>query len=188
MSQNKIQFETTPYEFLLVNDQDLIDGDFESSVDEFTKYFHQDSWEDIRNNIVKMYVLKLEGKIMGYVTLANAHIRHDATKEIKTKEINGPVPALLISHLAVAKDEQRRHVGQTMLKEVFASVVPKITPLAGYRYVMLNPRADQGVRDFYADAGFDYYPRFVDQRVTDEKTGKVFDKTRDACLYDLLKK
>lgn len=188
MSLSKIDFETTPYEFLLVKNKDLIEGDFESTIQEFTDYFHQDSWEDIRLHIVKMYVLKLDGKIMGYVTLANAHLRHDATGPIESKELNGPVPALLISHLAVHKDHQRRHVGQTMLKEIFASVVPKITPLTGCRYVLLNPRNDKGVRDFYDDYGFDYYPKLIDQRVKDEKTGEMHDKTRDAFLYDLLKK
>lgn len=187
MSQDKIQFETTPYEFLLVTDQELIEQKFESSIEEFTTYYHQDCLEDLRHHIVRMYVLKVDGKIMGYVTLANAHIRHDAIEPIVAKGINGPVPALLISHLAVHKDHQRRHVGQTMLKEVLGSVVPIITPLTGCRYLMLNPRDDQGVRDFYLDAGFDYYPRMIDQRVTDEETGKTYDKTRDAFLYDLLK-
>ncbi len=76
MSQDKIDFQTTPYEFLLVTDKELIEQKFESTIKEFTEYFQKDSWEDIRHHIVKMYVLKIDGEIMGYVTLANAHIRH----------------------------------------------------------------------------------------------------------------
>jgi len=179
LSLNKIDFEITPYDFLLVADKDLIEDDFESSEQEFTDYFHRDGWQDILEKIVKMYVLKLDGKVMGYVTLAMAHIRHDATAEIKAKEINGTIPALLISHLAVHKDHQRRHIGQTMLKEIFGYIVPEITKRAGCRYVMLNPRDDQGVRDFYIAYGFDYYDKFL----ADGKS----DKTSDAFLYDLKK-
>ncbi len=109
---------------------------------------------------------------MGYVTLAMAHIRPDATEEIKEKRVNGNIPALLISHLAVRKDFLRRGIGTSLLDLVFATV-PELEKWAGCRYVMLNPRDDQGVRDFYIKYGFKYEPNFEG------------DMENDACLVNL---
>lgn len=82
------------------------------------------------------------------------------------------IPALLISHLAVHKKFQRRGFGTKLLKLVF-HIASKLHPLAGCRYVMLNPRDDEGVRQFYDKYGFEYYSNFND------------DKDSDAFLMDL---
>lgn len=177
MSHDKIDFDSIHYEFLLITDKDLIESDFTSEEKEFTDYYHMDSWQDVLERLVKMYILKIDGKVMWYVTLAMAHIRNDATPQIKEKGINGTVPALLISHLAVRKGNHRRGIGKAMLKNIFGSVVPELHSRAGCRYVMLNPRDAQYVRDFYTDFGFDYYDKFL----ADGKS----DKESDACLYDL---
>ena len=146
--------------------------EFESSVGEFTDYYRMDSLQDMRDRLVRMYVTKRGGRVVGYVTLAMAHIGPDATEEIRKKEVNVNIPALLISHLAVHKDFLRRGIGTSLLDLVFL-VVPKLEPWAGCRYVILNPRDDQGVRDFYVKYGFTYEPNFKG------------DMENDACLLNL---
>ena len=169
----KINFDTANVEYFQIEESDLLDDDFESDIDEFTQYYHMECLSDVRERIVHAYFIKVDGVNMGYVTLAMAHIRNNATEAIKSKEINGNVPALLISHIAVRKNNQRRGIGRALLDLVFVHLVPELTNRAGCRYVMLNPRDDQEVRDFYTNYGFEYYPNFVD------------DKESDACLYDL---
>lgn len=171
MSQ-KINFDDDNVEYYQVEETDLLNDGFESDVDEFTTYYRVDCLQDVREKLVHMYLLKLNSSVVGYVTLAMAHIRHDATEQIKAKEINGNVPALLISHLAVHKDYKRCNVGTALLDLVF-DLVPQLESFAGCRYVMLNPRDDQGVRNFYSNYGFEYYPNFKD------------DKNADAFLMDL---
>ena len=75
-----------------------------------------------------MYVLKVNDKVWGYITIAMAHLKADATKEIKNMEVNGTIPAVLISHLAVHKiNHQRQHVGKVMLKKIILIITKKIT-------------------------------------------------------------
>ena len=121
---------------------------------------------------MRTYVVKRGERVSGYVTLAMAHTRPDATEEIKEKRVNGNIPALLISHLVVRKDFLRRGIGTSLLDLVFA-IVPELEKWAGCRYVMLNPRDDQGVRDFYVKYGFKYEPNFEG------------DMENDACLMNL---
>lgn len=156
-----------------VKESDLLDTTFESDIDEFTQYFHIESLNDIREKLVQMYLIKASEKVLGYVTLAMAHIRPDATKEIKTKEVYGNIPSLLISHLAVRKGFQRQGLGTRLLDLVFVDIIPNLETFVGCRYVMLNPRNDEGVRKFYNDYGFVYYDNFKS------------DKDSDACLFDV---
>ncbi len=54
--------------------------------------------------------------------------------------------------------------------------------MAGCRYVILNPRDDQGVRDFYINYGFEYVEKLKDGRESDNKSNNK----RDAFLFDLI--
>ncbi len=174
MSLSKIDFTTIDYEYYKVPNTDPLDDDFKSEIQEFTDYYHRDSLQDIREKLVQMYVLKIEGKVMGYVTLAMTHIRNDVTEAIKEKDVNGTIPALLISHLAVRAGHNRRGIGHELLDMIFSRLVPKLKKFAGCRYVMLNPRDDAGVRKFYDDYGFDYAENAMN------------DKESDAFLYDVI--
>ena len=156
---NKINYADSNVTYYQVKETDFLNDGFESNIEEFTKYYNTDCLQDVREKLVHMYLLKLDDTIVGYVTLAMAHIRHDATEAIKNKEVNGNIPALLISHLAVHKNFQRRHVGTALLDFIF-EIVPNLESLAGCRYVLLNPRDDEGVRNFYTNYGFIYYSNF----------------------------
>ena len=155
-----------------VGENDIRDENFKSDVEEFTTYYHWDSLHDIRERLVHMYVIKHDGCTIGYVTLAMSHIRYDATQQIRKKGINGTVPALIISHLAVHEDFQRQGIGNRLLNVIF-NLMPRLERYAGCRYVIVHPRNDAGVRKFYKEYGFTYYPDFKD------------DKCRDAFLMDL---
>ncbi len=176
MSLPKIDFNSIDYEYYQVQESDLLEDGFESNEQEFTDYYHKISLGDVREQIIRMYQLRIEGEVMGYVTVAAAHIRNDATPAIEAKEICTTVPALLISHLAVKKGNQRRGIGRELLDMVFVKILPEIKNRVGCRYVMLNPRDDPTVHEFYKAYGFEYYENAMD------------DKESDAFLYDLLKR
>lgn len=157
-----------------VKEEDMPDDGFESNVKEFTDYYHTHSLFDVRERLARMYVAKRGARVVGYVTIAMAHIKHDATCEIKAKGVNGDIPALLISHLAVHKNFCRQRIGTRLLNLAFG-IAAGLERWIGCRYVMLNPRDDQGVGDFYSNYGFTYCPNVND------------DKKRDAFLMDLKK-
>ena len=175
MSTNKIDLNSIIYDYYPVSASDLLDDGFESSVEEFTEYYHMLALGDVREEIIKMYLLKIEGKVMGYVTVAASHLRNTATPAIAAKEINATIPAVLISHLAVRKGYERRGIGSALLDLVVTRIVPEIRSRIGCRYVVLNPRDDAGVYAFYEAYGFRYYEEAGDDGMT------------DMFLYDLLK-
>ena len=143
----KPSLDKSNLKFYMVTEEEMPDDGFESSVEEFTDYYRTDGLQDIRERLVRMYVVKRDNGVVGYVTLAMAHLRHDTTDEIRAKEVNGNIPALLISHLAVHKNFHRLGIGTQLLNLVF-HIVPRLECWAGCRYVMLNPRDDKGVRNF----------------------------------------
>lgn len=160
-------------EFVRRDELDSHDQSFESSISEFTEYYKMQSHFDVNEKLVRLYELKQNNKTIGFVTLATAHIRSDATPEIREKEVNGNIPSLLISHLAVHKDFQRKGIGTAFLDFIFFQLVPQIKSISGCRYVLLNPLDDKGVRAFYHQYGFKYYSNLND------------DKESDAFLMDL---
>ena len=128
---------------------------------------------DVREEVVGMYLLKMEDEVMGYVTVAASHLRNRATAAIAAKEINATIPAVLISHLAVRNGYERRGIGGALLDMVINKIVPEIRSRIGCRYVILSPRNDPGVYEFYKAYGFEYFERAGD----DERSGMF--------LYDL---
>ena len=155
----KIDFSRHRIRYSQVSDFDLLDDGFESGVEEFTTYYHINMLGDVRERIVQAYRMVLDGTVVGYVTVSLAHLKPDATRAIKAKEITSNIPALLISHLAVHKDYLRRGIGSKLLDMVFSGVVPDIESKAGCRYVMLHPRDDPEVHMFYKKCRFEYEPR-----------------------------
>ena len=128
-------------------------------MEEFTAYYHINKLGDVRERIVRVCRMVLDGTVVGYVTVSLAHLKPDATRAIKTKETTSNIPALLISHLAVHKNYLRRGIGSELLDMVFSKIVPGIESRAGCRYVMLYPRDDPEVHAFYKKCRFEYEPR-----------------------------
>ena len=154
------------YEYYQIDEQYILENAFTSSVKEFTDYYHRDSIQDMSNWLARMYVIERNSQVLGYVTLAMARLRSDATKKIKKIGVNENIPALLISHLAVHKDFQRCKIGTKLLDLVF-ELVPKLQKWAGCRYVLLSPRNDSSVMAFYDNYGFEHPPNFKDDKYSD---------------------
>ena len=147
--KKKIDLNSASYKYYQVTPSDLLDDGFESGVEEFTEYYRMLALGDVREEIVRMYLLKIEGEVMGYVTVAASHLRNKATPAIEAKGISATVPAVLISHLAVRRGHERRGIGTSLLNMVVTRIAPKIRRRIGCRYVILTPRDDAGVYAFY---------------------------------------
>ncbi len=158
-----------------------LDG-FNSDVDELNEYIGPEMAFDLEHSITRAYLMRIGKVVAAYADLSMAHLKNNATPAIKGKEINSNVPAILISHLTVDVVFQGHGVGSFLLKLIIDRLIPKLKKMAGCRYIMLNPRDDQGVRDFYINYGFEYYEKFEDGRESDNKS----DNKQDAFLLDLI--
>lgn len=154
------------FAYYQIEESDDPDATFKSSVEEFTTYYRVTGFYDIQERLAHMYVVMRNQQVIGYVTLAMQHLRYDATEEIKEKRVKYNIPALLISHLAVHEDFQRRGIGTKLLDLVFY-LAPKLTCWVGCRYAMLSPRHSKGVMAFYENYGFKHPPNFNDNKYSD---------------------
>jgi ribosomal protein S18 acetylase RimI-like enzyme len=168
----KINFENSEVEFVKLQMLDGIDKTFETEVDEYTDYYKVQSQYDMDQGLSRTYLLKVDGRILGYVSIAMAHLRKETTSKTFAKESEGNIPALLISHIATHKEFQRNGIGTKLVDEALRIAVESSENI-GCRYLMLNPRDDDGVRKFYIKYGFTYIPNIED------------DKERDAFILDI---
>ena len=168
----KINFDTDNVEFERLEPTDPIDKTFQSSDNEFTDYYQIQSQYDLQEGLARTYLLKIDDRVVGYVSLAMAHLRKESTEQTQAKESDGNIPALLISHLSAHKDHPREGIGTRLVDESLRFAT-KYSEYIGCRYLMLNPRDDDGVRKFYESYGFTY--------ISNEKD----DKERDAFILDI---
>ncbi len=154
-----------------------LDG-FNSDVVEFNEYIGPEIAFDLEHSITRAYLIRVEEDVVGYIDLSMAHLKNNATPAIADKQIKSNVPAILISHLAVDVVFQGHGVGRFLLKLIIDKLIPKLKKMAGCRYVILNPRDDQGVRDFYINCKFEYVKKLKDDRKPDNEL--------DFCLFDLI--
>ena len=61
----KVDFSKHDVEYPQVLEFDLLDDGFESSVEEFTTYYHINMLGDIRERIVQAYHMVLDGTVVG---------------------------------------------------------------------------------------------------------------------------
>ena len=61
----KIDFSKHDVRYSKISESDLLDDGFESSVEEFTTYYHINMLGDIRERIVQAYHMVLDGTVVG---------------------------------------------------------------------------------------------------------------------------
>ena len=149
-----------------MNSIDPIDDSFNAGVNDFTDYYRTQSGYDLQEGLSQTYYLKMNEKIIGYVSIAMAHLRKDTTENMDTKQTCSNIPTLLISHLATHVDYQKKGIGTLLLDEIFRISVG-LSKIIGCRYIMLNPRNDEGVREFYRKNEYTYIPNLKDDKESD---------------------
>ncbi len=65
----------------------------------------------MQEGLARTYLLKADGRVVGYVSLAMSYLRKEATGQTQAKESHGNIPALLISHLSAHKEHLREGIG-----------------------------------------------------------------------------
>lgn len=132
---------------------------FDCSKKEFVEYLKVSALNDQLEQIGQTWLFVYEKKIIGFVTIAMAHMKKDEHESLQI-DTYGNIPALLIGHLATHKDHERNGIGRYMVSWAISKAV-EYSESIGCRIVMLNPEKD--VIKFYEKLGFIYVPHDDDE-------------------------
>lgn len=169
-----INFESNDVQIIDQISDTPIDKSFECTNNEYTEYYQFQSLYDLQENLARTKLLTYKGKVIGYISIAMAHMEKERSEITMGKATDGNIPALLISYLATHKNYRRRGVGTRLVDEA-VRIATETSKEIGCRYVMLSPEDDDGVRKFYSEYGFTHIPHEDKKRVAfilDIKTEK----------------
>ena len=128
---------------------------FDCGVLDLDLWLERHAWQAHRSGSARVFVTLAaeDRRIAGYFALTAAEIDHvDATARILKGMPHYPIPAVLISRLAVDHRDQGLGVGKSLLKDAFARVIGASQTI-GIRAILVSAR-DQEAAAFYEHFGF----------------------------------
>jgi predicted N-acetyltransferase YhbS len=106
----------------------------------------------------RCFVTGREARVVGYYALASASVQHrDAAGRVR-RNMPDPVPVILLSRLAVDREEQGSGLGKNLLRDAILRSVAA-SEIIGVRALLVHARGD-AARAFYAH--FDFEPSPTD--------------------------
>jgi GNAT superfamily N-acetyltransferase len=94
-----------------------------------------------------------DGQLLGYYTLANASVvASDLSEEQMKKMPRYPMPAVLLSRLAVDKGQQGKGVGKRLMADFFRRVYA-ISKHTGVAFIIVDAKDEQAA-SYYRDLDF----------------------------------
>ena len=133
------------------------DPNFESRDERYTEYYRVHAYNDMIANLAKTSVLVWRGNVIGFISIAMSYMKPHRIPEYNDKGY-GNIPSLLVSHLATRKDFENKGVATKLLSWAIQKAT-LYSKTIGCRFVMLNPKDDKKIRQFYANRNFSYVPR-----------------------------
>ncbi|SEE90633.1 GNAT family N-acetyltransferase [Pseudomonas coleopterorum] len=139
---------------------DFITVDFDQSIDRsvfdckthpaLNTYIAQHAGQDEKRNTSRTFMFVDDGLLLGYYTLANASVALDElTDELKKKMPRYPMPAVLLSRLAVDKSVQFQGLGKRLMADFFRRVYA-ISKHSGVAFIAVDAKDDVAAA-FYRD-------------------------------------
>ena len=135
---------------------DSLDQDFECKNKEYTEYYRVHAFNDMKNGLSKTWLCIYKNKVIGYITIAMAHMRPERHGGLQGKGY-GNIPALLIGQLATHKEHEKKGIGRELIHWAIREAT-RSSQRMGCRIVMLNPADDEKIRTYYRNRGFTYVP------------------------------
>jgi GNAT superfamily N-acetyltransferase len=132
---------------------------FDCGEDTLNRYFHERSRQDIKRKLNQVFVCIEAGKsrVIGYYTLAATTIEAAKLPQAHAKYLpKYPIPAVLLSKLAVDITEQGKGIGKLLLANAIRRV-QEIQKDIGIDALVVDPMRDELI-EFYASLGFFHFP------------------------------
>jgi GNAT superfamily N-acetyltransferase len=126
-------------------------------VDVLNAWLQEHALDSDRSGMSRVYVTARDGFVVGYYGLANSVIEHaDAMKKVARGMSRYPIPAVLITRLAVVLTEQRGGLGRHLVRDAMVRTV-KAADEIGIRALHAHAKTPEA-RDFYLSLGFSPSP------------------------------
>lgn len=146
---------------------DFITVGYDKSVDRTTfdcetypalnSYISQSASQDEKRNVSRTFLYLEAGVLCGYYTLANSAVAlTELSDEMAKRMPRYPMPAVLLSRLAVDKSMQGRGLGKRLMADFFRRVYA-ISKHSGVAFMIVDAKG-QGVVNFYEELGFTASP------------------------------
>jgi GNAT superfamily N-acetyltransferase len=130
---------------------------FRSGDPDLDRFFSQYAGQNqFRHHVGVTHVAVEDGKIVGYATVAAAHLEvEEMPPSLKKHLPRYPLPVVRLARLAVEASEQHRGLGRTLLRHVFTLALT-MADLVGCVGVVVDAKPE--ARAFYEKLGFTVLP------------------------------
>lgn len=143
---------------------EFITVDFNKSVDRsvfdcdvhpaLNTYIAQHAGQDEKRNVSRTFMHLGDGELLGYYTLANTSISLDQLNEDQKKRMpRYPMPAILLSRLAVDKRMQGKGLGQRLMADFFRRVYT-VSRHSGVAFVVVDAKDSDAANYYQNKLGF----------------------------------
>lgn len=109
--------------------------------------------QDEKRNVSRTFMLIDAGTLIGYYTLANASLVESDLSEAQMRRMpRYPMPAVLLSRLAVDKHQQGKDVGKRLISDFFRRVYA-VSKHSGVAFIIVDAKDDEAAC-YYKSLGF----------------------------------
>lgn len=137
---------------------EFITIDFDKSIDRsafdceahpaLNAYVVQQAGQDQKRNVSRTFLYVENGVLLGYYTLANASVALDELSEEQRRKMpRYPMPAILLSRLAVDRLAQGKGLGMRLMSDFFRRVYI-VSQQSGVAFVVVDAK-DRDAADYY---------------------------------------
>ncbi|PFG59075.1 acetyltransferase (GNAT) family protein [Pseudomonas poae] len=117
-------------------------------------YIAQHAGQDEKRNVSRTFMYIERGILLGYYALANASVAVDELSEDQKKRMpRYPMPAVLLSRLAIDKSRQGVGLGQRLMSDFFRRVYT-VSKQSGVAFVVVDAKDQRAASYYQAKLGF----------------------------------
>lgn len=139
---------------LISEDDDL--ATFDSGEPTLDDYLRNRALGNHIEGASRCFVTCRDNRVVGYYALASAAVEHRNLPGRIRRNMPNPIPAILLSRLAVDRKEQNKGLGAHLLRDAISRCL-QAADVIGVRAILVHALHDQA-RTFYQHFGFEPSP------------------------------
>ncbi|MCX5508231.1 GNAT family N-acetyltransferase [Pseudomonas sp. BJa3] len=143
---------------------DFITVDFDKSIDRsafdckihpaLNAYITQQAGQDQKRNVSRTFMYIEKSTLLGFYTLANASVALDSLSENQQKKMpRYPIPAILLSRLAVDRTAQKQGLGKRLMADFFRRVCV-VARHSGVAFIVVDAKDMDAASYYHSKLGF----------------------------------
>ncbi|GAB1615801.1 GNAT family N-acetyltransferase [Pseudomonas kermanshahensis] len=116
-------------------------------------YIAQQAGQDEKRNVSRTFMYLEDGMLLGYYTLANTSVALDELSEEQARKMpRYPMPAAMLSRLAVDQRMQRKGLGQRLMADFFRRIYT-VSMHSGVAFIVVDAKDEQAAK-YYQELMF----------------------------------